>query len=135
MTRFEFETYGMDAALAYFVRTPPRVLSNMRSAVEVTARNVKDTAGENVRAIPQRVGPKGGRLKPLSHAFNYPKVTVENNAAETRVKANGKQARLIGPIENGTPHTAPKKPLKRAADANRADFIRGIEKAVEDGTS
>lgn len=135
MPNFGFEVQGMDATLRFFRDAPDKLMDNARKAVAVTAYNVKKDAGDNIRAIPQRIGPKGGRLRPLSNAARFDTPTVgDDHSVETKVEFHGKQARIIGPIEHGTPFTAPKWPLKRAGEANRDDFIRGIERAIDDAT-
>lgn len=121
------EVTGLDAVIVRFRKAPPALMNNLRAAVEVTATRVKNDARDNIKGISSR-----GRLPHMPGAVKYDPLTLTASDVETKVKLSGRQARLIGPIESGTPFSAPKKPLENAAKANEEDFDRGVRKAIDD---
>lgn len=102
----------------------------IRKAVEVTARNVKDTARKTAggaRAL-------GG--VPASVDYDVKgEATSEGSSVTAEIGYNlGKGQGPLGFIlEFGRPGVAPRMPLGSALKANQLDFGRGIDRAVEDG--
>ena len=105
----------------------------MRSAVEVSARNVKDEAARSVS------GRKG--LGHAARAIDYELKTlqafgvslVDAEIGYNRSRGAGKLGNLI---EFGAPgsynNLAPTSDLQKALDATQADFESGLSKALED---
>lgn len=130
--QFSFDVQGMDALHMGFRNIPTRTKPFLVKAVEKTAYDVKNNAGENIRNIPQ-ARTTIGRLGHLANAARYDKPKILGEVIETKVEFHGTQARLIGVIEHGSPTSGPKWPLKRAGEANEENFTEGIRKAIADG--
>lgn len=108
-----------------------------RQAIEVTARNIKDTARENSQG--------------MEHAPHFPRSITYDISANTSLLRNvlggGGTDELyaeIGPdknlpqgalgnlLEYGSIRNPPQGIMHGALQANEADFERGIEKATDD---
>lgn len=119
---------GLQAVVKRLEAVDPKLRDNLRKAVEITARNIKDDARKNL----------GGMTTPsVSHVPMLPatiEYQMEGNAyyVAAKVNAKGRQARFIGVIEYGSPTSAPHPFLMPAALFNRADFLKGVREAVKD---
>jgi hypothetical protein len=108
----------------------PKLRENLRKAVEITARNIKDDAKKNLQ---------GMTTPDISHVWRLPasiQYVMSGNryyvAASVHAKGAANQARQVGIIEYGSPTSAPHPFLMPAAMFNRDDFLRGVRKAVKD---
>jgi hypothetical protein len=124
------EVRGLQAVVRRLNGFEPNVRENLRKAVEITARNIKDDAKKNLQ----------GMVTPdISHVWRLPaslQYVMSGNryyvAASVHAKGAANQARQVGIIEYGSPTSAPHPFLMPAAMFNREDFLRGVRKAVKD---
>lgn len=119
---------GLQAVIRRLEGVEPKLRDNLRAAVEVTARHIKDDAKKNLRPI---ATPGVSHIKHLPSAIKY-EMSGNRYYVAASVHATGKQARLIGVIEYGSPTSAPHPFLMPAALFNRADFLKGVRLAVKD---
>lgn len=121
----EIRVRGLQAVIKQLEAVEPRMRDNLRKAVEITARHIKDDAKSNLRGMGFVYVPK------LPAAIKY---HMEGNKyyVAAKVRATGEQARFIGVIEYGSPTSAPHPFLMPAALTNRADFLKGVRQAVKD---
>lgn len=119
---------GLQAVIRRIEGVEPKVRENLRKAVEITARNIKDDARKNLRGM---TTPSISHIPLLPATIEY---QMEGNRYYTAAKVNakGRQARFIGVIEYGSPTSAPHPFLMPAALFNRADFLKGVRQAVKD---
>ena len=122
------EVRGLQAVLGRLGAFEPAARENLRKAVEITARKIKDDARNNLRPI---ATPGVSHIQHLPAAIGY---QMEGNRyyVAAKVNAKGKQARFIGVIEYGSPTSAPHPFLMPAALFNRDDFLKGVRQAVKD---
>jgi hypothetical protein len=124
----QIKVRGLQAVVKRLEGVEPLMRENLRKAVEITARHIKDDARENLRPM---------ATPHVSHVWHLPsaiKYHMEGNRyyVAAKINATGKQARLIGVIEYGSPTSAPHPFLMPAALFNRADFLKGVRQAVKD---
>lgn len=119
---------GLQAVIKRFDDVEPNLRDNLRKAVEITARRVKDDARKNLQGI---ATPGVSHIPILPNVIQY---QMEGNRyyVAAKVNAKGRQARFIGVIEYGSPTSAPHPFLMPAALFNRADFLRGVRQAIKD---
>jgi HK97 gp10 family phage protein len=124
----QIQVRGLQAVVKRLEGVEPKLRDNLRKAVEITARHIKDDAKKNLMPI---ATPGVSHIKHLPYAIKY---QMEGNQyyVAAKVGAKGKQARLIGVIEYGSPTSAPHPFLMPAALFNRADFLKGVRQAVKD---
>jgi hypothetical protein len=125
---FELDVSDLAKLAASFGEVPKGAGQNIRKAVEVSARNVKDewrkrldgsgSLGQATRSISYEL--KGGR------AIRGSQITAEIGAEL------GGQGSLVGIVEYGSPTLAPRGYGLRALEDTTEDFQRGLEKALED---
>lgn len=109
---------------------PERSGRNLRQAIEVTARHVRDAARENAQG--------------MSHAPAFPySITYDIDGSGSRATGSQLSAE-IGPdkersqgalgnlIEYGSVKNPPQGIMHGALQANEADFERGVDRAIED---
>lgn len=103
---------------------PAKVAPNVRKAVEVTARHVKD----DWRKGADRTG-LGGYAADVTYDMKY-----ADGAIGAEVGPTPGDSGSFGLVEdaNGDVRSAPQHAGRDAARKNEADFIRGILKATED---
>jgi hypothetical protein len=112
-----------DTRLAHVLeRFPGELHKNLRKAVEVSAKNVKD--GARQRVIPSKYLPH------LPRAIRYRFLRSTRDVVEASVHAEGRQARLIGVIEHGSPTSGPHPFLGPAGRAEWAGFRNGCREAI-----
>lgn len=116
---------GLQAVVKRLGNVDPNLRDNLRKAVEITARHIKDDAKANLR---------GMGFVYVPHLPGAIKYQMEGNRyyVAAKINATGKQARLIGVIEYGSPTSAPHPFLMPAALMNRADFLKGVRQALKD---
>ncbi len=121
----EIKIRGLQAVIKQLEAVEPLMRENLRKAVEITARHIKDDAKSNLRGMGFVYVPK------LPAAIKY---HMEGNKyyVAAKIRATGEQARFIGVIEYGSPTSAPHPFLMPAALTNRADFLKGVRQAVKD---
>lgn len=124
----EIRIRGLHAVVRRIESVEPKLRDNLRKAVEITARNIKDDAKKNLQGM---ATPSISHIPYLPAAIQY---QMEGNRyyVAAKVNAKGRQARLIGVIEYGSPTSAPHPFLMPAALFNRDDFLRGVRQAVKD---
>lgn len=125
MSDIEFDFSDLRALQADLGRAGSQAAQNVRQAVEITARRVKDEA----RTL------AGG----LAHAPHYPRsisydihIGLQQTSAEIGPDKGGPQGALGNILEYGTSKNAPIPHLGPALKANEADFMEGLSRAVGD---
>jgi len=108
------------------------VRTNVRKATEVTARKIKDRWKAKLAG--------GGSLKHLPRAVSYDVDTtrvfgVDVVEAEIGPDPNKTQGRLDNISEFGTPTVAPRGYGLASLEEEQADYVHGIETAVDDTLS
>lgn len=123
---FSVELSGVKELQAVVQSAGRNIYPNVRKAVEVTARNVKDDAKRNAREV------LGEHVRHQPSTYQYEIERLGAGVVEGRVGPvkGWKQAAI--PLEYGTPFTAPKPALGPALEANVEDFIHGLNLAVGD---
>ena len=121
---------GLQAVIRKIDGVEPKLRDNLRKAVEITARHVKDDARKNLQ---------GMATPAVSHVWRLPaalQYEMSGNryyvAASVHAKGVANQARQVCIIEYGSPTSAPHPFLMPAALMNRADFLKGVSQAVKD---
>lgn len=101
-----------------------------RAAVEVTARNTRDTARENATGM--------AHAPAFPHSITYDIEGSGNRATGSNLRADIgpdkdlPQGSLGNLIEFGSVNNPPQGIMHGALQANEADFERGIERATDD---
>jgi hypothetical protein len=123
---FSVEIVGLDKLQAVIKNADRNIYPNVRKAVEVTSRNVKDEAKRNAREV------LGEHVRHQPSTYQYEIERLGPGVVEGRIGPvkGWKQAAI--PLEYGTPFTPPKPALGPALEANIEDFIHGLNLAVED---
>jgi hypothetical protein len=124
----QIQVRGLQAVVKRLEGVDPLLRENLRKAVEITARHIKDDAKANLKPM---ATPHVSHVWKLPAALHY---HMEGNRyyVAAKVRATGEQARFIGVIEYGSPTSAPHPFLMPAALMNRADFLKGVRQAVKD---
>lgn len=112
---------------------------NLRKAVEVSARNVRDSWREKLHG--SRSVPRGPRSVTYDMTANesYLRQALLGNAGASEVVAEigpeigvpGGQGAIVGMLEYGTPTTAPRGFGLESLRENEEDFERGVRMAVD----
>lgn len=136
----------LDKLAADLGQVPAESGENLRKAIEVTARNVKDTAKRNATgmahapAFPhsitydvgvgyeQSIGQQA--MSVIQGGISSARVSVLR--AEIGPDKERPQGALGNLIEYGSVHNPPQGIMHGALQENEADFERGAEKAIED---
>jgi hypothetical protein len=123
---------GLQAVIKHIDGVEPKLRVNLRKAVEITARHIKDDAKKNLHAHGITT-PDISHIPKLASSIQY---QMQGNryyvAATVNAKNKELQARQVGIIEYGSPTSAPHPFLMPAALFNRADFLKGVRQAVKD---
>ena len=118
---------GMPELLRDLRDAPRHAREGIRAAVEKAAFDVKQNARDNLRAL--------GRAREVARFVDY---DVEVDLLGAKVSAevgavNKSSGRLAQLIEDGSPTgSSPYRPLQRALEAQEDDFLRGLQKALDD---
>lgn len=108
-----------------------------RKAVEVTARNVRDTARENATGLEHAPRFPHSITYDVGANFSFMRETfggggVNSITAEIGPDKDRPQGALGNLIEYGSVNNPPQGIMHGALQANEADFERGIDKAIDD---
>ena len=128
MSGINFDFSELSKLAADLAAAPLKAAPNIRTAVEVTARNVKDAWREPVSG--------SSYISAGAAAISYDMkggagVRGAEISAEIGPELKG-QGPLVGMLEYGTPNTGARGYGHEALRRNEADFEKGIAKAVED---
>lgn len=129
MDGFTIDASELDSLAADLGRVPPAAGRNIRTAVEITARNVKNSWRDEAKgmvhapAFPYSIG------YDITGTATRAGSTVQ---AEIGPDKNRRQGALGNLIEFGSVHNAPQGLGHGALQRNQADFERGLSKALED---
>jgi len=139
----EFDFSELNTLAADIGAVPDAVIPQVRQAVEITARHIKDDA--------QAYAAKGPiSARSYSRSIDYEMELDTDSEISAQIGPNlGKYGRLtrsigrkpvrggiaaaFGFVEEGGARVAPQRNLQRAERDNLADFERGILKATEAG--
>jgi hypothetical protein len=109
---------------------PPRSGRNLRQAIEVTARHVRDTWRENA------VGMAHAPAFPYSITYDVHGSGNSGSGSQLEAEIGPDKSRAQGAlgnlIEYGSVNNSPMGLGHAALQTNEADFERGIDRAVED---
>lgn len=121
---FSVELAGLGKMQAVIRSANRTIYPNVRKAVEVTSRNIKDDAKRNAAEV------LGEHVRHQASTYQYEIDRLAPGVVEGSIGPvkGWKQAGI--PLEYGTPFTAPKPALEPALEANAQDFIKGISMAV-----
>jgi hypothetical protein len=122
VTTFDFSELSKLAA--DLGEVPAKVTANVKKAVEVTARHVKDDWRDPLKQS-ERI-PRGAQSVSYDVGVGSDGIT-----AEIGPEIGGPGA-LVGMLEYGTPTTPPTGYGHGALQKNEADFIKGLEIAAGD---
>lgn len=146
MDGFSIDASELDALAADLGNIPPAAGRNIRTAVEITARNVKNSWRDEAKgmvhapAFPYSIGYDIGTGNDTSLAQSAGAVIGggARDARSTTVTAeigpdkDRRQGALGNLIEFGSVHNPPQGLGHGALQRNQADFERGLSKALED---
>lgn len=126
----DFDFSGIRALTADLGTIPERIIPNVRKALEVTARNIKDDWRDNAK----KANPVHARRYPST--IDYDLELDRDGSISAEIGPNldrGGQAPL-GFLEEakGGVASTPQGNARKALRKNLADFERGILKATED---
>lgn len=103
---------------------------NLRKAIEVTARNVRDTARENA------TGMAHAPAFPYSITYDIEGAGNRGTGSQLTAEIGPDKARPQGALGNliefGSINNAPQGIMHGALQANQADFERGLDRAIDD---
>ncbi|GGA72589.1 hypothetical protein GCM10011490_24210 [Pseudoclavibacter endophyticus] len=120
---FDFSEVGHLAA--NLDRVPGRAAPNVRKAVEVTARKVKDDARDNTKGMKQ--------LRGIPPAIDYDmRAERDSIGADIGFRRDVAQGALGNFIEYGSKYFPARGPLAHALHENEEDFVRGLGIAIAD---
>jgi len=124
MAGIDFDFSEVDRLAADLLAAPLKAAPKILTALEVTARHVKDDWRESVS------GAKfvGGGAAAISYDIDGASLT--DMRAEIGPELVG-QGPLVGMLEDGTPNTGPRQWGRSALAKNEADFVKGILIATE----
>lgn len=123
MSNASFDFSELDRLAADLSAAPAKARDNVRKAVEVTARHVRDAWREPLKGS---ASVRGG-----DRTISY---DVRSSRDEIRAEIGpeiGGVGALVGMLEYGTPTVGPTGYGHAALQKNEEDFIRGILKATE----
>lgn len=125
----DFDFSELNTLAADLADAPRRMIPNVRKAVEVTARNVKeDWKGE-------AKGLSGRSARAYPAAVDYDMKLDSDGSIGAEIGPNmGKKQGTLGFLEDapGGVRARPQKAGQKAAKKNEQDFIEGLSKAAED---
>ena len=122
MTTFDFSELSKLAA--DLGEVPAKVQRNVRTAVEVTARHVKDDWRKPLSQ--SEYVPRG------AYAVSYDVTSGPQGVAAEIGPVTGGPGALVGMLEYGTPTTPPTGYGHAALQKNEEDFIKGLAIAAGD---
>lgn len=122
----DFDFSELNTLAADLADAPVKAIPNIRKAVEVTARHVKDDWGKGAR----RSGLRG-----YAASIDYELELNMNGVISAEIGPNlGRNQGSFGLVEDapGGVRSAPQHAGRKAAKGNEADFIEGLSKAIGD---
>ena len=123
------EPRGFEPLIGKFGRMHPTLHANVKKAVEVNARHIKDDAILFLEPISTR---DLSHVPDLLHRIGY-KIRAGASFVEARIQPNdGKQSALGAIIEDGAKYSGPRKFMEAALRENVEDLMDGVQKAIED---
>lgn len=117
------DVFGLNAVVNDLEMFPVRLAVNVRKAVQVTSRKVRDDARNRIK------GHKYLPAYPYSITYDT-KFSAEGAEAEIGPDKGRAQGPLGNIVEYGTSKNAPLPHLGPALDANAEDLVAGVEIAV-----
>lgn len=134
----KFDFTEINKLAADIGRAPDNAGPNLRAAIERTSHNIKTDWQEPLRwSSTLRAGAAsisydiGMGVSLLHNAMSGTAGEANSLTAEIGPELKG-QGALVGMLEYGTPTTAPRGFGAAALEKNQEDFVRGIEKAIDD---
>ena len=121
MTTFDFSELSKLAA--DLGEVPAKMRRNVRTAVEVTARHVKDDWRDPLKQ--SEYVPRG------AYAVSYDVTSGPEGVTAEIGPVTGGPGALVGMLEYGTPTTPPTGYGHAALQKNEEDFIKGLTIAAE----
>lgn len=125
----DFDFSELNELSADLGQVPLRVIPNIRKAVEITARNVKDDWKAGVPSIQSR----GSRL--FESSIDYDLQLNSDGAISAEIGPNlDRVGGSFGLLEDapGGVRSAPQHAGRKAAKKNEQDFMDGLAKAIEE---
>lgn len=125
-----FDFSELNKLAADLGKVPEASGKNLRKAIEVTARNVRDTARENATGM--------AHAPAFPHSITYDiegsgnRATGSNLTAEIGPDKSRPQGALGNLIEFGSGNNPPQGIMHGALQENEADFERGVNLAIND---
>jgi|AntRauMFilla1563_2_1112583.scaffolds.fasta_scaffold00425_10 hypothetical protein len=122
----DFDFSQLNTLVADLGKVPAAVIPDVRKAVEVSARNIKD----DWRAAAKKANPKRARFYPKTIDYDMQLNTNGVIGAEIGPKLGGQGS--LGFLEEGGGgvRSAPQRNVDKALRLNLADFEKGILKAT-----
>lgn len=126
----EIDNSELDKLAADLGEVPARSGKNLRKAIEVTARNVRDEWRKNATGM--------AHAPAFPYSITYDIEGSGNRATGSRLEAeigpdkDRPQGALGNLIEYGSVNNPPQGLGHGALQANEADFERGIDRAIDD---
>lgn len=144
--RFEVDSSDFSRLAADLGAAPRAAGPFLRKAIEVTARNVRDTARENAQGMAHApafpysitydlgVGHEQSLGQAASSVIAGGFTSAESStlSAEIGPDKNRAQGALGNLIEYGSIRNPPQGIMHGALQANEADFERGVDRAIDD---
>lgn len=122
----EFDFTEMDALIADLGEVPAKARRNVRQAVEVTSRRIKDDWRGAAKA------PSGRHARGYPNAIDYD-IEVVGDGVLAEIGPNlGRNQGQLGFLEEGVDQTPGQNLVPLVVRANQDDFIRGLLKAATD---
>lgn len=124
---FDIDFSDITKLAADIAEAPREVRPNLRKALEVTSRNIKDAWASKVAGSPG--------LEGLQGAVSYDVLSDNSSVAPITAEIGFDKSRRQGPLGNisefGSVHHPPRGYGLAALQENAADFEKGIDIAVE----
>jgi hypothetical protein len=127
---YSIDSSELDKLAADLGKVPARSGRNLRKAIEVTARNIKDAWRDNATGM--------AHAPAFPHSITYDIEGSGNSGTGSRLEAeigpdkDRAQGALGNLIEYGSIHNSPQGLGHGALQANEADFEKGIDRAIDD---
>ena len=123
---FSVDFSELNKFIADLAAAPAKAIPNIRKAVEVTARHVKDD---------WRKGAKRSGLAKYAASIDYDMKLDTDGSISAEIGPNlGRPQGMFGLVEDapGGVRSAPQHAGRKAAKGNEADFIEGLSRAIGD---
>lgn len=127
----EFDFTELDRLAADLGKVPTQTRQNVRKAVEVTARGIKD----DWRGFAKGPSGRHARAYPSSIDYDIDGVGSGNTSGEIAAEIGpnlGRKQGALGFLEEGVDQTPGQNAIPVVVRANEPDFIRGVLRAATD---